>query len=204
MNKIEFETWPMAKLRIDPNNARKHDQKNIDAIANSLARFGQRKPIVVVGDGTIVAGNGTAQAAKQLGWTEIVVARIPWRWTPEEIKAYALADNRTAELAEWDAEMLADQLLELDAVGWDVSELGFPELSPDLVENKDDGEGLFNESDTTPMVFHLNQKQMMVIQSALRRIKESKFSNTMNDKNINSTALVVMAEEWLTNGSRNE
>ena len=100
-NKLEIETWKIEKLRFDPNNARKHDARNIDAIAKSLNRFGQRKPIVVVGDGTIVAGNGTVEAAKQLGWTEIVAARIPWQWTPEEIKAYALADIRTAELAEW-------------------------------------------------------------------------------------------------------
>lgn len=141
-NKLEIETWKIEKLRFDPNNARKHDARNIDAIAKSLDRFGQRKPIVVVGDGTIVAGNGTVQAAKQLGWTEIVVARIPWRWTPEEIKAYALADNRTAELAEWDSTLLADQLLELDAVGWDVSELGFEPLEPPIDPDPEDDEPL--------------------------------------------------------------
>lgn len=137
-NKLEIETWKIEKLRFDPNNARKHDARNIDAIAKSLNRFGQRKPIVVVGDGTIVAGNGTVEAAKQLGWTEIVAARIPWQWTPEEIKAYALADNRTAELAEWDSSLLADQLLELDAVGWDVSELGFEPLEPPIDPDPED------------------------------------------------------------------
>lgn len=128
--KLEIEVWPIEKLRFDPNNARKHDARNLDAIGKSLARFGQRKPIVVVGDGTIVAGNGTVEAAKQLGWNEISIVRVPWRWSPEEIKAYALADNRTAELAEWDASILAEQLLELDAVGWDVSDLGFEPLTP--------------------------------------------------------------------------
>jgi site-specific DNA-methyltransferase (adenine-specific) len=128
--KLEIEVWPIDKLRFDPNNARKHDARNLDAIAKSLSRFGQRKPIVVVGDGTIVAGNGTVEAAKKLGWTEISIVRVPWRWTPDEIKAYALADNRTAELAEWDSAILADQLIELDAVGWDVSELGFEALEP--------------------------------------------------------------------------
>jgi DNA modification methylase len=151
-NKLEIETWPMTKLRLDPNNARKHDAKNIDAIAKSLARFGQRKPIVVVGDGTIVAGNGTVQAAKQLGWTEMVIARIPWRWTPEEIKAYALADNRTAELAEWDSTILADQLLELDAVGWDVSDLGFEALQPPIdPEPEDDSPLEFRDEPLTKL-----------------------------------------------------
>jgi len=137
-NQLEIETWEIDKLRFDPNNARKHDAKNIDAIANSLARFGQRKPIVVVGDGTIVAGNGTVEAAKQLGWTEIVAARIPWRWTPDEIKAYALADNRTAELAEWDETELAQQLMELEAQGWDIEEFGFKQRELEKPESADE------------------------------------------------------------------
>jgi len=137
-NELEIETRPISYLRPDPNNARKHDAKNIDAIAKSLARFGQRKPIVIIGDGTIVAGNGTVEAAKQLGWTEIVCARAPWKWTAEEVKAYALADNRTAELAEWDSTLLAEQLLELDAEGWDVSELGFEALEPPINPDGED------------------------------------------------------------------
>lgn len=127
---LEIQTKDISYLRPDPNNARKHDARNIKAIAASLQRFGQRKPIVIQGDGTVVAGNGTVEAAKQLGWTQIACALVPWKWTPEEVKAYALADNRTAELAEWDATLLAEQLLELDAVGWDVSDLGFEPLHP--------------------------------------------------------------------------
>ena len=136
--KLEIEFKPISYLRPDQNNARKHDARNIDAIASSLSRFGQRKPIVIVGDGTVVAGNGTVEAAKQLGWTELACVRIPWRWTPDEIKAYALADNRTAELAEWDSAILADQLIELDAVGWDVSELGFEALEPPTEPDPED------------------------------------------------------------------
>lgn len=127
---LRIELITLSSLRLDPNNARRHDKKNLEAIKGSLSLFGQRKPIVVSGDNTIVAGNGTVEAARELGWTEIYVARIPHDWTPEQIKAYALADNRTAELAEWDAKILADQLIELDAVGWDVSEFGFEPLEP--------------------------------------------------------------------------
>lgn len=96
-NKLEFETRPISYLRPDPSSATRHDAKRIDAIAASLARFGQRKPIVIRGDGSVVAGNAVVAAAKQLGWTELVCARIPWRWTSEEVRAYALADNQTAE-----------------------------------------------------------------------------------------------------------
>lgn len=132
MSDLQIETVKINALTPDPNNARKHDAKNLDAIAGSLKLFGQRKPIVVTPDNVVVAGNGTLEAAKQLGWDEIVVARTPRGWTWEQIKAFALADNRTAELAEWDAEVLKDQMLELDAVGWDIAEFGFEPLHPPL------------------------------------------------------------------------
>jgi hypothetical protein len=137
-NELKIEQVSISTLKPDPMNARRHDAKNLTAISNSLKRFGQRKPIVITGDGTVVAGNGTLAAALQLGWTELACARVPRNWTHEEIKAYALADNRTAELAEWDSSMLAEQLLELDAVGWDVSDLGFEALEPPIDPDVDD------------------------------------------------------------------
>ena len=127
---MKVELVKIDDLDLDPKNARKHDEKNLKAIADSLEQFGQRKPIVVTAANVIVAGNGTVEAAKSLGWAEVSIVRIPVDWTPEMVKAYALADNRTAELAEWDAKVLADQLIELDAVGWDVFEFGFAELQP--------------------------------------------------------------------------
>ena len=138
MNNLRTETVKINSLSLDPTNARRHDAKNLAAIAGSLKLFGQRKPIVVTGANIVVAGNGTLEAAKSLGWEEITIVRTPIDWTPEQVKAYALADNRTAELAEWDAKVLVDQLLELDSMGWDVSDLGFealePPTNPEIVE----------------------------------------------------------------------
>ena len=114
---MEIETVVLDSLRLDPSNARRHDKRNLSAIQESLRRFGQRKPIVVSTDGIVIAGNGTVEAARALGWTEISVARIPSEWTSDQIKAYALADNRSAELAEWDETTLAEQLIELDEIG---------------------------------------------------------------------------------------
>ena len=111
-------------LSLDPKNARKHSARNLEAIATSLEKFGQRKPIVVH-RGVVLAGNGTLEAAKSLGWTEIDVAEVPDDWDNDTAKAYALADNRTAELAEWDESELAKQLLELQDADWDITELGF-------------------------------------------------------------------------------
>jgi DNA modification methylase len=138
MTELRIETVNINSLTPDPANARKHDGKNLQAIAHSLEKFGQRKPICVTPDSIVVAGNGTLEAAKSLGWTEIVIARTPVGWSWEQIRAFALADNRTAELAEWDDKVLADQLLELDANGWELEELGFENLDPYPVENEDE------------------------------------------------------------------
>jgi site-specific DNA-methyltransferase (adenine-specific) len=127
-------------LSLDPKNARKHSARNLEAIAASLEKFGQRKPIVVH-RGVVLAGNGTLEAAKSLGWTEIDVAEVPDDWDSETAKAYALADNRSAELAEWDESELAKQLLELQDADWNIEELGFevPALS-DIDGDKDEDE----------------------------------------------------------------
>lgn len=118
------ERVPITSLERDPDNARKHSRRNIDAIAGSLRTFGQRRPLVVWGD-IIIAGNGTVEAAESLGWDEIEVTRVPVDWSRDQAKAFALADNRTAELAEWDSDVLAGQLIELDETGYDIDDWGF-------------------------------------------------------------------------------
>ena len=127
---MKLETVAIADLLPDPNNARAHDEKNLKAIEGSLKQFGQRKPIVIGQDGVIVAGNGTVEAAKRLGWTDIDAVRVPADWDADQIKAFALADNRTAELATWNKAVLEQQLLELESAGVAISDFGFetPEL----------------------------------------------------------------------------
>jgi DNA modification methylase len=125
---MKLETLRIADLTPDPNNARQHDDKNLKAIMGSLKEFGQRKPIVITEAGVIVAGNGTVEAAKRLGWLDIEVVRVPSDWTDAQVKAFAIADNRTAELANWNQEVLTSQLLELEAEGWELAEFGFEPL----------------------------------------------------------------------------
>jgi site-specific DNA-methyltransferase (adenine-specific) len=122
---MKVERIKLAELRHDDQNARTHDQANLKAIAGSLEQFGQRKPIVITQDNKVVAGNGTLTAAKLVGWTEIDCVRVPADWTADQIKAYALADNRTAELAQWDQQVMTAQLLELQEAGFDIQEFGF-------------------------------------------------------------------------------
>tara|TARA_R110002096_G_C14554437_1_gene719445 strand:- start:1027 stop:1506 length:480 start_codon:yes stop_codon:yes gene_type:complete len=122
---LKIETVPVEKLTFDPANARKHSDENLSAIASSLKEFGQRKPIVVTEGNVIVAGNGTVEAALSLGLTVVDVVRVPKSWSGNQVKAFALADNRTAELAEWDQEVLVSQLVELEQADFVIEALGF-------------------------------------------------------------------------------
>ena len=123
---MKVESVPIATLSQDPANARKHDDKNLEAIKASLRRFGQQKPIVVDSSNVVRAGNGTLAAATALGWDSINVVQTDLQGS--EATAYAIADNRTAELAEWDESVLAASLSSLADVDetW-LSDLQFSE-----------------------------------------------------------------------------
>lgn len=125
---MNVRTVSIGKVALDPANVRTHDERNLKAIQDSLRVFGQRKPIVVMkaDDGfVVIAGNGTLEAAREIGWDSIAVTVVPEEWTSDEAAAYAIADNRTAELAAWDQVGLDMQLAELEAAGWEPELLGF-------------------------------------------------------------------------------
>ena len=122
-NDLQNLAHPIIELHLLPGNPRRGD---IDAVKRSLEAFGQRKPIVVRrSDSVVIAGNHTLQAAQALGWDEIAVV-----WVDDDevtSKAFALADNRTAELGDYDEEALADLINDvgslnpglLESSGWD-------------------------------------------------------------------------------------
>jgi DNA modification methylase len=125
---LRVESRPLSSLRCDPNNARRHDPPNLEAIRASLERFGQQKPIVVTADGRVVAGNGTLEAARALGWSAIDV--VVTDLDGVAATAYAISDNRSSELGTWDDDALQAALREvaahadlLDATGFDVGDI---------------------------------------------------------------------------------
>jgi ParB-like chromosome segregation protein Spo0J len=110
-------TVPIAGLRVAPGNARVHKRDDIAILAESLRRFDQRKPLVLDADGRVIAGAGTLEAARSLGWLEIAVA--PSDLSGADAIAYALADNLTAELSQWDDEIAAAKMREAgEASAW--------------------------------------------------------------------------------------
>ena len=119
---------PIDTLTLDPDNARDHGERSIDGITASLRKFGQRKPIVVNASGKVIAGNGTFTAARRLGWSHIATTDVDGM-SEDEARAFALVDNRTAELSVWNNERLAIDLPALALslpdldLGWTAKEI---------------------------------------------------------------------------------
>ena len=125
---MKLTTTKITELSLDPSNVRKHGRKNLDAIKASLRKFGQQKPIVVDAKGIVLAGNGTLAAAQELGWTEIEIVRTQLEGV--EATMFAIADNRTAELAEWE-DSLPDVIKSLLAAGVASEDIGFSQMEID-------------------------------------------------------------------------
>ena len=127
---MHIESRPIDSIRPYENNPRQNDDA-VAAVAESIRQFGFRQPIVVDGEGIIVIGHTRWRAAKQLGLTEVPV-HVAVELTADQIRALRIADNKTAEIAEWDLEKLGIELkaiedgdldLDLAALGFDQDEL---------------------------------------------------------------------------------
>ncbi|WP_084518581.1 DNA methyltransferase [Bradyrhizobium sp. th.b2] len=114
-DKVEFplnELVPIGALRPHPRNARTHSKKQIALIRQSIEKFGQIKPVIVDDKSTILAGHGFVEAAQLVGLTHVAIIRFG-HLSDAQKRAYLIADNRIAEQAGWDREMLAIELGEL-------------------------------------------------------------------------------------------
>ncbi|WP_288557754.1 DNA modification methylase [uncultured Lactobacillus sp.] len=117
------------------NNPRNNDQA-VGAVANSIKEFGWQQPIVVDKNMIIIVGHTRYKAAKKLGLTKVPVV-IAANLSDEQAKAYRLADNKSGELADWDEDLLTDELGGIDDI--DMSDFGFDDLEdPDAEDAKDD------------------------------------------------------------------
>jgi DNA modification methylase len=113
----------VAEIKLYPNNPRRNDQA-VAAVAASIRAFGIRQPLVVDQDGVVVVGSTRLKAALLLGLEEVPV-HVAVGLSPAQIRAYRLADNKTAELAEWDDSLLVQELLELQEIDFDLAAVGF-------------------------------------------------------------------------------
>lgn len=125
-------SWPaaevvirrLADLKPDPENARTHSQEQVAQIAGMMRSHGWTIPMLVDENDVIIAGHGRWQAARELGITEasVITAR---GWTPEQKRAYQIADNQIALNSGWDMSRLSVQLSDLQGSGFDLNAIGF-------------------------------------------------------------------------------
>lgn len=113
----------LIELKEYENNPRNNDSA-VRAVANSIKEFGFKVPIIIDSDGVIVAGHTRRRAAELLG-LETVPCIVADDLSPEQVKAFRLADNKTGELADWDFGKLEEELEELSNVDFDMSGFGF-------------------------------------------------------------------------------
>jgi DNA modification methylase len=142
---MQVETWVVDRLRPYDKNPRINDGA-VDAVAKSIEAYGFRQPIVVDTEGVIIVGHTRWKAAKKLGLGNVPV-HVARDMEPEVVRAYRIADNKTAELADWDFDLLPIELKELGAAGYDLGMLGFD--AEELAKLLDTGvtEGLTDPDD---------------------------------------------------------
>lgn len=121
---LGVERAPISALKPSPRNARSHSKRQIDQIAASIREFGFTNPVLVDEAKTILAGHGRVEAARRLGLEEIPILRIE-HLSPDQKRAYVIADNQLALKAGWDKEILAIELEALVEAEFEVELIGF-------------------------------------------------------------------------------
>lgn len=193
---LAIEMIAVTKLTPDPHNARLHSERNVAAVVDSLQKFGQRQVLVVQRRGeelVVRAGNARLAAAKRLGWQEVACVVIDESDTLAQ--AFAIADNQTGALAEWDWKSLADQLKDLQAASVDLSTLGFSAAELDPLLNADwKTPGQLPLPDREQEVHHLQIPidRWPTIHAAIERCQ-----GHAKEELSQSAALAKICEEWL-------
>ena len=126
--RIEF--WPLERLSAYPRNPRTHSDEQVAQIAASIVEFGWTNPVLIAGDGTVIAGHGRLEAARRLGLDAVPVVVLD-HLTEAQRRAYVIADNKLALNAGWDEESLASELHALNGERFDLALTGFSEAKLD-------------------------------------------------------------------------
>lgn len=121
---MQIESVPIESLIPYARNARTHSEEQVAQIAGSIREFGFTNPVLIDGDGGIIAGHGRVMAARKLGLSDVPCIRLA-HLTEMQRRAYIIADNKLALNAGWDEEMLSVEFADLIAMGADMDLTGF-------------------------------------------------------------------------------
>lgn len=151
-----IEYRPIGSLKLYENNPRKHPERQLVKLAASMREFGVAMPLLIDEQDTIIAGEARLEAARRNGLTDVPVI-IAHHWSPAQVRAYRLADNRLAELGTWDSDALAIEfaaLIEFDespieVLGWETAEIDII-LEDELEEQEGNSVGPADEQIEPP------------------------------------------------------
>src|SRR6476660_5762018 len=115
---MNVEVWKLSAIQPYDSNPRINDRA-VDAVAAAIREFGFRQPIVVDAEGVIIVGHTRYKAAAKLG-LETAPVHVATDLTPEQVKAYRIADNQTAALSDWNYDLLPVELGELQGMNYDL------------------------------------------------------------------------------------
>src|ERR1700737_590075 len=134
LRSLKIENMPIAQLSPHRGNPRTHSARQGRQIAHSISKFGFNNPILIDRNGGVIAGHGRILAAKLLGMSEVPTIRLD-QMTEAQRRAYIIADNRLAENAGWDRELLALEMQYLDSLelDFDLTITGFETVDIDLL-----------------------------------------------------------------------
>lgn len=183
----------LKKLKLNPKNPRKNDGA-VDAVVKSIKKFGFNVPLFCDTSFTVYCGNTRLKAARKLK-LKAVPCIIADDLSADEIREYALIDNKASELAEWDTELLEQELAELDMSDWETLNWQTGEgISPDeystafSLPNGEKGE-------ICQMTFTLHEKQAEAIREALKAVMGD-VTETFGNQNSNGNALYEVVRQW--------
>lgn len=195
---MKIQEIEISKLRQYEKNPRRNDNA-VPYVANSIKEFGFKVPIVVDRNNVIVAGHTRVKAAEELGMTSVPCV-IADDLTDAQVKAFRLADNKTAEFADWDFNMLDGELGDLSDIGVDMSDFGFGDM--DEIPNAEDFGTAFalpsgEKGDFRHFAFQLHNEQAVLFDACIDYIAENGGpSMTFGNNNRMGNAVYEVMKQW--------
>lgn len=189
MADMKIESIPIECLIPYPKNAKKHDQRQISSVAESIKQYGFVQPLVIDRDAVVVIGHCRLLAAKKLGMGKVPCVRVD-DLAPEQVNALRLVDNKSNE-SEWDMDLLAEELpgLDLSAFDFDWGIENEDEYGTDF--SLPDGD----KSEICQMTFTLHERQKELIEYAMTCV-EDEITETFGNANKNGNALYEVIRQW--------
>ena len=189
MEQFNIEWKDIASVKPYSRNAKKHDDKQIANVVESIKQFGWQQPIVCDADGVIIIGHCRLLAAKKLGLKKVPVKTVD-NLSEEQVKKLRALDNKLNE-SDWDFDLLAEDIGELDFSGFDID---WGIVSPD-----DYGESFElpdgDKSEICQMTFTLHERQAELIKEAIKNVKDD-IKETFGNQNGNGNALYEVVRQW--------